>query len=694
MTSLIPHIIRNSNTNTLDVQDDDGVTTFNVDTINNQSIFNNGTVSAPSIRFQNSATSGIYAIGANNLGFSTNGAKRVDIDNTRTQVTNRFDIENTSPVMRFVNTDDTQTFDIRGGATALVISDTGVQNLLQIRADDPSIRVQDGTVTRPAYSFIGDTNSGMYRISNNFIGISTNGVRRMSIGTASISIQPTLEIDDQGSSAQIRLRRDDNNVGVNINVTDLSGITGFGGSRDFLLNNLSGESRIHLTTNGSQGTTIRSSGSTNQTRLSIVGSNGSNFSEACRIETSESGSTSSGQILVRSNGSASTPTVSFINDTNTGMYRITTNQIGFATNGVQRVNIGNLEMRLELLLRSEIGTESAPTYSFIGNTGSGMYRPAFNIIGFSTGGEERLRITNDLIQIRPVVTLQKISGPADDNKDEREQTMIEAFLPFTSGIKNSCRGYINVRDSWLESTGSRAVMDFYCSSNPSGSQPNANVHLLALETNWDGSQASNHGRVRIPDNNGPQGLKIDNTTASSSTSTGALVVSGGIGVGSNVNIDGYIGLEQITTPSPTDDKLYNIDGDIFWDGTQLNTTTTADTYSPSIFNGSNIGSNVINFASYQQIGNIVNINIGGRVGQTADTQVCEFQITLPVARTSGNFTSANQGSGIISIYDEGFLGNNGIVSSVNTLQRLNIIWQAQDSSASDYCITGSYTLVN
>jgi hypothetical protein len=41
------------------------------------------------------------------------------------------------------------------------------------------------------------------------------------------------------------------------------------------------------------------------------------------------------------------------------------------------------------------GTEAAPSYTFIGDTDTGMFRPESNTIGFTTGGTERLRIAND-----------------------------------------------------------------------------------------------------------------------------------------------------------------------------------------------------------------------------------------------------------------------------------------------------------
>jgi hypothetical protein len=41
------------------------------------------------------------------------------------------------------------------------------------------------------------------------------------------------------------------------------------------------------------------------------------------------------------------------------------------------------------------GVEGTPAYSFLVDTDTGMYRAAANVLGFSTGGTERMRITSD-----------------------------------------------------------------------------------------------------------------------------------------------------------------------------------------------------------------------------------------------------------------------------------------------------------
>lgn len=91
------------------------------------STFANGTVALPSIAFTSDTDSGIYRIGANNLGVGVAGAKVLDIS-----------------------------------ATGLGVVGTVLNG--------------DGAVATPAFSFTSDPDTGMYRIGVNQLGFAANGV--------------------------------------------------------------------------------------------------------------------------------------------------------------------------------------------------------------------------------------------------------------------------------------------------------------------------------------------------------------------------------------------------------------------------------------------------------------------------------------------------------------------------------------
>jgi hypothetical protein len=63
------------------------------------------------------------------------------------------------------------------------------------------ILVPAGTVSAPAIRFAGDTNTGMYWIDANNLGVSQNGVNRLTIGTSGISVNGNVTCSDPTNNA-------------------------------------------------------------------------------------------------------------------------------------------------------------------------------------------------------------------------------------------------------------------------------------------------------------------------------------------------------------------------------------------------------------------------------------------------------------------------------------------------------------
>ena len=86
------------------------------------------------------------------------------------------------------------------------------------------------------------------------------------------------------------------------------------------------------------------------------------------------------------NGTAAAPGITFSGDTNTGIYNIAADTIGFSAGGAERARIDS--NGIELI----DGTAAAPSISFSSDTNTGLYRSASDQLSFSTGGVERFRI--------------------------------------------------------------------------------------------------------------------------------------------------------------------------------------------------------------------------------------------------------------------------------------------------------------
>jgi hypothetical protein len=116
-------------------------------------------------------------------------------------------------------------------------------------------------------------------------------------------------------------------------------------------------------------------------------------------------------------GNNSNPSITFYGDNDTGIYKSTTAQIGFTTNGTPRMHIkgtnaGNggvvftTAVSLGTSVRSpyiQVGsantsfsTAAAPDYTWYSFTQSGMYMPSANVIAFSTSGTQKLTISQGM----------------------------------------------------------------------------------------------------------------------------------------------------------------------------------------------------------------------------------------------------------------------------------------------------------
>ena len=96
--------------------------------------------------------------------------------------------------------------------------------------------------------------------------------------------------------------------------------------------------------------------------------------------------------LEGSDGTTAAPTYSFSSDTNTGIYRPTADAIGFTVGGNERMRIANNAVEGITFRVDGTDTAAAPGFSFDPDNDTGMFSVSANTLSFSTGGSERLRI--------------------------------------------------------------------------------------------------------------------------------------------------------------------------------------------------------------------------------------------------------------------------------------------------------------
>ncbi len=150
-----------------------------------------GTVSAPSYSFSSDNNTGLYSIGADNIGISCGGVNQVSVSTTSATFTNRILVPGgsvSSPSIQFSNVADGNGlyFD-----TAMNFSISGV-NRFRIQSNALNcflpiiVPETGGSASVPTITFNNDFNTGIYRIAEDNIGITTGGTNRLTIGNSSL----------------------------------------------------------------------------------------------------------------------------------------------------------------------------------------------------------------------------------------------------------------------------------------------------------------------------------------------------------------------------------------------------------------------------------------------------------------------------------------------------------------------------
>lgn len=299
---------------------------------------NSGTVTTPSISFTSDTSNdtGLYLISENNIGITTGGINRLSIGTSITSATGQsFNIGTsgtTSPLNVYGSITGTNGLTINSGisyvqaitAAGLITANFGINvptgrtvnigtsgttsslNVFGLITGTDGIILNNGSVTTPAISFNGELvrNSGIYLINEDNIGISTNGINRISISNTLTTI----------STAQLV-------VGVLTGNSDLN----IGGNSSLQAITASGliTANAGLTIQNGQTLNVGTSGTTSPLNVFglITGTNG----------------------IILNNGSTVSPAISFSGESirNSGFYLINEDNIGICTNGINRISISN-----------------------------------------------------------------------------------------------------------------------------------------------------------------------------------------------------------------------------------------------------------------------------------------------------------------------------------------------------------------
>jgi hypothetical protein len=184
-----------------------------------------GSVSAPSIGFNDDNNSGIYSEGDNTIAFGVNGVKKMDIYNNHIRTFTKLlitDGTEAEPYLAFQGSTQTGLFlpatNILGitaaGIKRFHVSSTEVLSTLPIT-------LPNGTAALPAITFTSGVNTGIYSSEADNLSISTGGVERLKCNNTNINfLTNNVNVDSGRLTVSCGVSLGSNWIAANIGATN------------------------------------------------------------------------------------------------------------------------------------------------------------------------------------------------------------------------------------------------------------------------------------------------------------------------------------------------------------------------------------------------------------------------------------------------------------------------------------------
>lgn len=316
-----------------------------------------GTVALPGFFFNGDPNTGFFSPGADQVGIATNGIQRLLATTTLVSSSLPFATPQgtvSSPAQPFLGDLDTGVYS--PALDQWAVATAGVQRLLVTSAGITStvnVDMPIGSVGSPSLFFTGDSNTGIYSPGADQWAVATNGQQRLLLTNTGATVTVPNYAPVGSAAAPTYSFVGETDVGMYSPAADQLGFS------------VVGVQRLNITT----------------TAINPL------LPVAAQL------------------GSANAPTYSFTGDSNTGAFSPGADQWAVTTGGVQRLTVSTTAFTTSLPLYTPLGSVGAPSFSFTGDTDTGIYSPGANTVSLVTGGVEKIRLGTSPVVISPNVGL-------------------------------------------------------------------------------------------------------------------------------------------------------------------------------------------------------------------------------------------------------------------------------------------------
>lgn len=358
-------------------------------------VIEDGTVSVPSLSFENDQDTGIYRPGANSLNIATGGVAAISINNSQQSTFggNTYHADGTVslPGIAFSGDIDTGIYRLSSGTIGLASNgQSAAQISLTLARFLGQIGAIDGNSAAPGYAFSSDLSSGL-SLSGSSLRVSVLGSIVWSAETTQISPRlPMRSFAAAGTSAAPNYSfNSDPDTGMYNVTADILGFSTNAVPR-LLIKDAAVETQGSVSFRGPNGTSslptyaFTSEVDTGfyipvatQIGISIGGNPKGAFRNDGFNYTNYYAST---------DGAANSAVYGFLSDTDTGLYRISSDNLGVTAGGVLKLSVNTTSVLSKVPVLSLNGTAAAPSYAWENETNSGLYRISGTDIGLSVGG--------------------------------------------------------------------------------------------------------------------------------------------------------------------------------------------------------------------------------------------------------------------------------------------------------------------